>query len=361
MIELVRAEKFRIFIAVITVGGSLLGSLLLATCQARDEVRDQLRNLSNKIDTVQNKLDITEDKTRDMLVKFENAKSILDSLQTETGKVSENVKANRSVIDSLQTKANKLSEDIGNSESKLDSLRTETKKMSEKVQQNKSELEILNRWTEGVEAIVGQHEYAIDLSDARINDIESGIKSLDQEADRLEGIIDGLSDKICILPPGTIIASMLDPEEFAEGAADCAGLWVLADGRKISHKCLYSKITGNRNVPDLRGMFLRGASRNSESDFRYKDDEQRLPGTVQEDTFEAHNHHNETFKYLLQRTGRNMAIVSDDQLFDLLPFPKKRKDREWPDVVRAGEIKKVGNPDETRPQNVAVNFYVKID
>ena len=57
------------------------------------------------------------------------------------------------------------------------------------------------------------------------------------------------------LPIGTIISSMLKPATIGIKYGD---KWVLADGRRVSPKSEYTKLTGETTLPDLRGMFIRG-------------------------------------------------------------------------------------------------------
>jgi hypothetical protein len=91
------------------------------------------------------------------------------------------------------------------------------------------------------------------------------------------------------VPTGTIMAYAGDPSSVPSG-------WLLCDGRSIPndifHASLRSLLGANgvvaTNVPDLRGMFLRGAGTNSDSIYRNNIG----PGVraVQRESIIAHNH-----------------------------------------------------------------------
>lgn len=61
-----------------------------------------------------------------------------------------------------------------------------------------------------------------------------------------------------MVPVGTIIYSVLDETTFQD-ENDVSGdeRWVLADGRSVTGST-YESLTGNSNIPDLRGVFIRG-------------------------------------------------------------------------------------------------------
>ena len=63
-------------------------------------------------------------------------------------------------------------------------------------------------------------------------------------------------------PVGTIVASILDEAQFS--AQNGTG-WILADGRDVSGSN-YAVVKGENNVPDLRGVFLRGKANGSSRD-----------------------------------------------------------------------------------------------
>ncbi|EUB95584.1 hypothetical protein PMI07_002072 [Rhizobium sp. CF080] len=64
-------------------------------------------------------------------------------------------------------------------------------------------------------------------------------------------------------PIGTVVSSVLTPEDFASAIGESVGwqinrrTWVLADGRAVEGT-KYAIDTKGKSVPDLRGIFLRG-------------------------------------------------------------------------------------------------------
>jgi len=60
---------------------------------------------------------------------------------------------------------------------------------------------------------------------------------------------------------GSIQQSILNTTQFATAMGPDAANWVLADGRAVPGT-KYATITGQTNVPDLRGAFIRGAGTN---------------------------------------------------------------------------------------------------
>lgn len=156
------------------------------------------------------------------------------------------------------------------------------------------------------------------------------------------------------LPIGTIIPSMLDQESFAETVADFSGFdpeknkWVLADGTNDLTNSKYYKLTGNKHTPDLRGMFLRGVNE-GRSDGEQDPDERRV-GVYQKDALQEHSHVTTAYK----------EKWYEDNDKDLGYATKGNAN-----VVTASVDdvtgKEVNVADETRPKNVAVYFYIKIN
>ena len=153
------------------------------------------------------------------------------------------------------------------------------------------------------------------------------------------------------LPVGTVVASLLSPGQFSESVGDPAvfnpekSRWVLADARNDISRSKLSRIVGKSKTPDLRGMFLRGAN-DGRSDGLQDPEGDRDPGNYQPDSVKRHSH--ERPADVWDSGARNGTPVGGGGLgFSYTaPFP------------RTGEY---GESDETRPKNVAVFFYIKVN
>jgi len=157
------------------------------------------------------------------------------------------------------------------------------------------------------------------------------IDSLKSENTNLKAQIDTLKN-IALLPIGTVMATMVQMDTLNE-------IWVLADGRVATTE--YFQATGNSNVPDLRGMFLRGLNvgradgkEDPDPDF---EGNIRIAGSYQADTLKSHSHTEDL------STGDNVDIFNGG------PFGGNH-------IVQTG---KTGGA-ETRPRNMAVYWYVKV-
>lgn len=126
-----------------------------------------------------------------------------------------------------------------------------------------------------------------------------------------------------MLPIGTIIA--FAGEELDEE-------WLLCDGRQCSG--MLSKLIGN-NVPDLRGQFLRGLDPSGAID---PDGKGRNLLSQQSDMFASHTH-----EYAVETWGKFEPHYSGGD--HSLPEPS-------PTTTGAT------GGEETRPKNVAVNFFI---
>ena len=145
------------------------------------------------------------------------------------------------------------------------------------------------------------------------------------------------------LPIGTVIASMLAPADFAKEVGDPISFddknsrWTLADGRDIGAS-KYKTSALSSKVPDLRGMFLRGLNV-GRSDGLQDPDSHRLTGSVQTDELKAHTHELGFGRHGLASGKGNGNLETG--------FPQ----------VSTGATGDV----ETRPRNIAVHYYIKIN
>lgn len=169
-------------------------------------------------------------------------------------------------------------------------------------------------------------------------------------------------------PVGTIIASALPPATFTEAYGDS---WILADGSdvyrvngqlKLLQDSVYGQLACSNitdltqcKIPDLRGMFLRGM--NVGRDDGLQDPEgSRLVGNFQSDTFQGHWHdlfsgRNDNSHYHAQGNISGHIQYSGEEI-----FPERVQN---PSADMTNGPPRVGS--ETRPKNVAVYFYIKIN
>lgn len=142
------------------------------------------------------------------------------------------------------------------------------------------------------------------------------------------------------LPVGTVVSSLLSPNTFYQQANRDAATptWLLADGRNASGT-LYANLLGKPTLPDLRGMFLRGLNADRKDGQQDPDGANREAGDYQADLFGAHSH----------RYGDSSQAGSGSaNAFDARP-----KNLGY-------ETEKTGGT-ETRPRNVAVYYYIKVN
>lgn len=175
----------------------------------------------------------------------------------------------------------------------------------------------------------------------------SGIKQASEQVNDLKQQASTL--RLSTLPVGSIIPSMLNVSEFAKEAGDPptfdlgTSKWTLADGKSVSGTH-YAELTGNAPLPDLRGVFLRGKN-NGRQDNRGNPDELSL-GDFQDDQFQDHVHE--------YNRGGNTRDGTE-----LYAFPANTNGG----IARAptNYITQGKHGSETRPRNVTVNYYIRVN
>ncbi len=175
--------------------------------------------------------------------------------------------------------------------------------------------------------------------------------------------------EMAALPIGTIIASMLEFEKFQKIAGHA---WKPADGRKVSAASKYATLTGNKALPDLRGMFLRGLNqfdplRGSRLD-NYKDPDgsRRKAGKPQDDATSLPKNKNSPFKGNAASAGNHSHIYFKARSEGGRSGSLNRAASEAGTTGSAGDHTHtvritVGGDSETRPVNIAIFYYIKID
>ena len=186
------------------------------------------------------------------------------------------------------------------------------------------------------------------------------------------------------LPLGTIIASYLDFDQFSAATSNNlnspGGLWTAqfskwapADGRPVPNSKL-QLIANSNTVPDLRGAFLRGLNRfdvketSAVAENRKDPAGNRIRGEFQDSMFGRHTH-------TVDDPG-HIHVPEQDHWF-LLWHPVKPgtghavKGFQYngldvpllPGTARAktGISLQPNGEDETRPKNVAIYYYIRIN
>jgi len=177
------------------------------------------------------------------------------------------------------------------------------------------------------------------------------------------------SFKLNALPVGTIIASMLEFEKFQNIAGNA---WKPADGRKVSAKSKYATLTGNTTLPDLRGLFLRGLNQFDPAKGprldKYKDPDgtRRKAGNVQEDATGLPKNKKNPFQGHALSAGDHSHIYFKARREGGRAGSDDRASSEASNTGSSGShthtvLITSGGDSETRPVNIAVVYYVKID
>lgn len=136
---------------------------------------------------------------------------------------------------------------------------------------------------------------------------------------------------------GDVVQSMLTEVQFQ---AQRDSTWVLMDGRSVTGS-EYEAITGNSNLPDACGLFLRGKN-NGRIDGNENPDGDLALGTFTNDKFRSHDHG------INSRPGTTLSNGGSN-----VPF-------NGPGVNNTTIVANNGG-NETAPKNITVNFFIKID
>jgi len=150
------------------------------------------------------------------------------------------------------------------------------------------------------------------------------------------------------VPVGTVIASMLTPQQMDQTAPPDE-TWVIADGAKYPTTA-WGTLTSNASVPDLRGVFLRG--QNLGRVMSEGNPDGSALGAYQNDMFAAHRHSLVTGS--VPRDG-GACSASFNGLLDSASIYAKGADQ------CNGDAMNYAGGDETRPRNVTVNYFIRVN
>jgi hypothetical protein len=135
---------------------------------------------------------------------------------------------------------------------------------------------------------------------------------------------------------GDIKQSFLTPAQFI---AEHDDTWVLCDGQSVVGSD-YETITGDTNIPDARGVFLRGIN-NGVGTGTGNPSGEVAPGTYQTDEYKSHTHTVQAGTYQDFNAG-------DISRGATIGFTTTQ------DTLASGGA-------ETRPRNISCNIYIKIN
>jgi hypothetical protein len=149
---------------------------------------------------------------------------------------------------------------------------------------------------------------------------------------------------------GEIRTSLLSPEDFNEIYGPDWRLMAPLDvsGEPIA-RYLDPKLKTDDNryfLPDLRGRFLRMANNGVAG--RFHDPEERFLGSFQRDLFQTHSH-----KFTFNDDGWPDDSGGRDADGGYVIDQRKNGNKKVYPVTATGGV-------ETRPSNIAVNFYVRV-
>ncbi len=155
-----------------------------------------------------------------------------------------------------------------------------------------------------------------------------------------------------LLPVGTVLASLLSEEEFHN---EMGHNWDLAAGQNVAGSA-FETLTGMEFLPDMRGRFLRGMGHQDSGNAGLQlgdaqEDATALPnaGFLASDDG-AHSHD-------LPIQNRSHRMV--DGNLDIL---EERGDVPLTTLLGGTHAHAVtGGDDETRPVNVTVNYFIRVD
>lgn len=178
------------------------------------------------------------------------------------------------------------------------------------------------------------------------------------------------------VPVGTVIASFLDPAALARVSGDDTSFdphtarWIPADGRAVSGS-EFARVFGS-NLPDLRGLFLRGLnysepSRQRDDAWADPDGGHRKSGEYQADQLQFHTHIDVGHTHDLGGLKRQSNAISIANLATgtLIEAANAATTTSNASANLGGPVDARGRPvsagKESRPKNAAVFYYVRIN
>jgi hypothetical protein len=144
-----------------------------------------------------------------------------------------------------------------------------------------------------------------------------------------------------VLPIGSVVHSLLTEAQFQ---AICGTGWVLCDGRNVAASD-FAVLTGITNLPDARGRFLRGKNNGRAGATGNPDGELGLAAS-QDDMYASHTHGIASSNLV----GSNGTLDTDEG-----------SEKKNADPASAALSIDASGGNETRPRNITVNIFIRIN
>ena len=205
-----------------------------------------------------------------------------------------------------------------------------------------------------------------------MSDVPSSYNPVQQEAlqfnqpvsesslDSIASLANGI--RYIALPVGSVTASILTESQFqAQTASPAPQTWILCDGRDVEGT-LFSQVTGLTNVPDMRGLFIRGKN-NGRSDGDQNPDGELALGQFSGQRFGAHNHafndpgHSHSMNPDFGDAGTNYNSGNNRQAYAASPFGTGAHTA----TSSTGISIQVQGGNDTAPANLTLNWFIRIN
>jgi hypothetical protein len=167
---------------------------------------------------------------------------------------------------------------------------------------------------------------------------------------------------------GDIKQSILTEVQFKVQMGADGGGWVLADGRNVTGST-YSTVTGQSNVPDLRGAYLRMAGQSARDASwtggnlgTFQNDTTRLPRNTAFTTSNNGSHtHNIWGRRMANYSGHGYSSVPQTFCEGINAGGAVNTDGRFMDADGGHQHNVTGGDAETMPKTYTVNYYIKIN
>lgn len=165
------------------------------------------------------------------------------------------------------------------------------------------------------------------------------------------------------VPVGTIVASVLSPTDFLKYYGSN---WVVADGRQVGTDTKYYELVGKREIPDIRGRFLRGLDLKAGIDPQmdrkagdHQDDSTKIP-----DSFVLSQGKHVHILEIANVVTTKHAHFDGGSSFWTRESPHHTDEVKFKVPINESGTHMhtlSGGDAETRPKNISVYFYIKVD